>query len=80
MADEKANKIDEQPDAKPADLPVDRRDRFTWHPDEIMIVKRDGVEIPPTKLSDLVAREKAEEQARKNLADSKKVIETGDGK
>lgn len=50
--------------AKKAKAP-DRMDRFTWHPDEIRIVKRNGKDIPPTKLSDLVAQEKAAAEAEK---------------
>ena len=60
MADEKGKKKDDPPDPKTAELTDERMDRFTWHPDDIMIVKRNGKEIPPTKLSDLVAQERAE--------------------
>ena len=51
---------DAQPDPKTAEPTGAQLDRFTWHPDDIRVVVRNGKEIPPTKLSDLVAMERAE--------------------
>ena len=65
MADEKSKKNDDPPDPKTAELTDERMARFTWHPDDIWIVKRNGEEIPPTKLSDLVAQARAEAEAKK---------------
>lgn len=66
MAEEKAAQDNPaRPDPKTAELTHERANRFIWHPDDIMVVVRGGKEIPPTRLSDLVAQERSEAEAKK---------------